>query len=140
MAALTDLGMLARTKRPAFKPDQKLIDDPVFSYRFGELASRLDALRSYADALMEDTWALAQSDHQVTPGDVARARAMCTKVSIECVDLVNDAMTLAGSTIVYSNHPMQRRWRDVRVAAQHAAASTDSYSALAAAYFEEELR
>ncbi|WP_375713748.1 hypothetical protein [Sphingobium sp. BS19] len=53
--------------------------------------------------------------------------------------LVNEAMTLAGSTIVYSDHPMQRRWRDVRVAAQHAAASTDSYSALAAAYFVEEL-
>jgi alkylation response protein AidB-like acyl-CoA dehydrogenase len=140
MAALADLGKLARTKRPAFKPDQKLVDDPVFANRFGELVARLDGLRSYADAIMDDTWELACSDYPITPGDGARARSMCAKVSLDCVDLVNEAMTLAGSTIVYSDHPMQRRWRDVRVAAQHAAASTDSYSALAAAYFVEELQ
>tara|TARA_R110000772_G_scaffold73034_12_gene159052 strand:+ start:177 stop:1337 length:1161 start_codon:yes stop_codon:yes gene_type:complete len=140
MAALADLGKLARNKRPAFKPDQKLIDDPVFSYRFGELLARLDSLRSYADALMEDTLELAQSNDPVTPGDIARARSMCAKVSLDCVDLVNEAMALGGSTIVYASHPMQRRWRDVRVAAQHAAASTDSYSELSAAYFSEELQ
>lgn len=139
MGALEDLAALAVNKRPAFKPNQKLIDDPVFSHRFGQLIARLDAARSYADALMEDSWELACSGQPATPGDVARVQSMVSRVSNECVDIVNDAFTLAGSTVVYSSHPLQRRWRDVRVAAQHAAASADGLSALSAAFFSEEM-
>ena len=139
MGALDDLAALAVNKRPAFKPDQKLIDDPVFGFRFGQLLARLDAARSYADALMEDTWELACSGEMPTPGDVARAQSMVAKVSQDCVDIVDEAFAIAGSSAVYNGNPIQRRWRDVRVAAQHAAASVDAYAALSAAAFSEQM-
>jgi len=130
LGALDDLATLAATKRPAFRPDKKLIDDPVFRHRYGELVVRLDAARGYADWLTELSWELAQSGTRATLVDVARVKSMVAHVSLACVDIVNDAFTLAGASAVYQGATLQRRWRDVRVASQHAAASADEYQAL----------
>jgi alkylation response protein AidB-like acyl-CoA dehydrogenase len=129
-AMIGDLATLAKTKRPAFGGGARLAEDPVFNQRLGELAGRLAAQRAYTIQETEASWALAQSGVPGGPMDIARMQAMVSRVHLECVDIVNDAFTLAGSSAIYNRSPLSRRWRDIRTAAQHAAASTGPYQAL----------
>jgi hypothetical protein len=46
------------------------------------------------------------------------------------VDIVNEVFSLAGASACYNSSVIQRRWRDIRCVAQHAAASTDYYETL----------
>lgn len=133
--ALDDLAQISLSKRPAFRPNQPLIDDPVFSHRFGELLTRVDASRSYCDSLMEDSWELANSGRLATFSDVARLKAMVAKVSLDCIEIVNDAITMGGTTAINNSGNIQKRWRDVRVAAAHIAANRVGFDEVAAGYF-----
>lgn len=137
LAALDDLGRLALGKRPAFKPNVKLSDDPVFRQQYGQLIARLDAARGAADWLTQEVDELAESGRAATDADIERSNSMIAWVSRECVEVVNGAFALSGSTAAYRTSAIQRRWRDVAVAAQHAAASTDAYAALAGATLDQ---
>lgn len=130
LGALGDLGKIALVKRPTMRPDVKLAEDSVFQHRFGELMARLDAARGFADWHTEELAEFALSGQPVTLADMSRSQAMVASVSLACVDIVNDAFTLAGSTAAYDSAYLQQRWRDVRVASQHYAASTDAYHAI----------
>jgi alkylation response protein AidB-like acyl-CoA dehydrogenase len=128
--ALDELGNLAKTKRGVFSPAQRLAEDPVFKHRFGELLIRLEAVRALTDVQIEKTLAIAQSGRPIAPLDFAENGAKVGYVHVQCVDIVNEAFSLAGSTPVYSKSALQRRWRDVRCAAQHVGGSTSGYRLL----------
>ena len=129
--AIDDLSELARHKRPAFSP--KLPgEDPVFQYRFGELAVRLAAARAYAQNVASWTLEKARSGEPCGPPDVLKLQTMLAYVHHECVDIIDKAFTLAGSTPVYRSYILQRRWRDIKCVASHFAANTACYQALGA--------
>lgn len=128
--AVDDLAALSRSKRPAFNPLLRLAEDPVFRHRLGELALRLDALRSFAYDIVEELWAAAEAGIELSPVDALRARSMVAYVHVQCVDIVNECFSLAGSDALYDTSTLQRRWRDVRAAAQHAGASPETYQIL----------
>jgi alkylation response protein AidB-like acyl-CoA dehydrogenase len=130
--ALDDLGILARDKKPAFGGGKRLHENPHFAYRYGELCARTDALRAYLErGIMESIKAI---DLPEPPGPLlsARTSAMAAYVQVQGVDIVNEVFTLAGASACYSTSTIQRRWRDTRCVAQHAAASTDCYATLGA--------
>jgi len=130
--AIDDLSELARSKRPAFSP-KLLGEDPVFQYRFGELAVRLAAARGYTQSVVGWTLEKARSGEPCGPSDVLKLQTMLAYVHHECVDIIDKAFTLAGSTAVYRSHLLQRRWRDIKCVASHFAANTSCYQALGAA-------
>lgn len=129
--AIDDLSELARHKRPAFSPTPQR-EDPIFQYRFGELAVRLAAARAYAQSAAGWSWQKAQSGEPCGPSDVLKIQTMAAYVHHECVDIIDQAFTLAGSTPVYRSHLLQRRWRDIKCVASHFAANTGCYQALGA--------
>ena len=129
--AIDDLSELARQKRPAFVP-RPPGEDPIFQYRFGELAVRLAAARAYAQSVASWTLEKANSSEPCAPPDILKLQTMVTYVHHECVDIIDKAFTLAGSTPVYRSHILQRRWRDIKCVASHFAASTGCYQALGA--------
>ena len=128
--ALDDLSQLAAKKRPAFNPGALVSEDPIFIYRLGELATRLSVLRGYVESqtMMISERALAGDD--LSPLELGGVMAMGGYAHAEGCLIVNEAFALAGSTAVYRNFPLQRRWRDVRCVSQHIAASTAGYSML----------
>ncbi len=129
--AIDDLSELARSKRPAFSP--KLPgEDPVFQYRFGELAVRLAAARAYTQSVAQWTLEKAKSGGPCAPPDLLKMQTMVAHVHHECVGIIDEAFTLAGSTPVYRSHLLQRRWRDIKCVASHFAANTSCYQALGA--------
>jgi alkylation response protein AidB-like acyl-CoA dehydrogenase len=77
-------------------------------------------------------WAEALAGAPLDPDLALRARGAVALAHTECVDIVNQAFTLAGSNALYNTSTLQRRWRDVRTAAQHAAASPEVYQLLGA--------
>ena len=137
MAALDELAALAMHKRSAFDPSQLLVNAPEFKSRFGQLLVRLDAARSYADTVMNRLWQTACSGKDVAPIELTRARCMLTHVSTECTDIVTEAFRLASSSSIYDSSSLQRRLRDMQVAAQHAAANRGSYATLGDSYIAQ---
>ena len=60
-------------------------------------------------------------------------------VTAECVKIVDAAYTLAGSVSLYDKSSLQRRLRDIHVATQHVAATSEGYRALGALLVGREL-
>jgi alkylation response protein AidB-like acyl-CoA dehydrogenase len=127
-ATLDELGVLARTKRSAFNPSQTMGEYPVFQHRFGELAARYAAIEALTELQVRDLMRMAAADEPASALTLSRNGTWVGYVHAQAVDIVNEAFSLAGSTPVYSKSPMQRRWRDVRVAAQHHGGSTAQYA------------
>lgn len=129
--AMDDLAKLAKTKRPAFRPNMRLIEDSAFRTRFGGLMAKLDAAHACADWYAQEAMELAYSGERPTSEDEARHGSMVAYVSRVCTEVTDEVFDLAGSSACYSVNKIQRRWRDARVAAAHAAAGTDNYQLLA---------
>jgi len=125
--ALDDVATLAKTKRPAFAGGKRLAEDPLFTYRYGELVVRLAGLRGLLEKRIMDNGELANSELPITPLDIAGTSAVAAYVQVNAVDIVNEAFALAGSNACCNSSPLQRRWRDIRCVAQHQAANTNSY-------------
>ncbi|MEU6180158.1 hypothetical protein [Streptomyces coeruleorubidus] len=96
-------------------------EDPVFQERFAELHLRTAAL----NALLEQTGRVvmdrALSGDEPTPTEWFSYTGGHQHIHHEGSRILNEIMTLSGSSGLYSSHPMQRRWRDVRCVSQHVA-------------------
>jgi alkylation response protein AidB-like acyl-CoA dehydrogenase len=137
--ALADLRKLAKTKRPAFNPTLRLAADPVFQYRLGQLDIRLASVRALAEKEVTLMWDAALAGEPISPLAATRQRAMVARAHTECVEIVNEAFGLAGSNAMYNTSTLQRRLRDVRTAAQHAAASAEIYTIVGALLVDEDV-
>lgn len=135
--ALDDVRKLAKTKRPAFNPGMRLAEDPVFQFRLGLLETRLAAVRALSEKETQLMWDAAIANEPITTMDAVRQRAMVARAHTECVEIVNEAFALAGSNAMYNTSSIQRRFRDIRTAAQHVAASAEIYQILGALLVEE---
>ncbi|MBB5816110.1 acyl-CoA dehydrogenase family protein [Streptomyces collinus] len=130
--ALDDLAELAATKRPAFDPRVVIGEDPVFQEKFAELHLRTAAL----NALLEQTGRVVMD--RALAGEEPTAREWFgytgghQHIHHEGIRLLNELMTLSGSSGLYSSHPLQRRWRDVRCVSQHVAGNNGSLRRLGA--------
>ncbi|WP_435218214.1 acyl-CoA dehydrogenase family protein [Streptomyces sp. bgisy034] len=130
--ALDDLAELAATKRPAFNPGVVIGEDPVFQEKFAELHLRTAAL----NALLEQTGRVvmdrALAREEPTPVEWFAYTGGHQHIHHEGSRILNEIMTLSGSSGLYSSHPLQRRWRDVRCVAQHVAGNNGSLRKLGA--------
>ena len=129
--ALDDIIELAKTKSASMNPNQKLRDDPIFRHALGEHSLRLTAMRSMLDQVTTKVWNAGASHRGLTPEETLTGRLMSAYITQECVKIVDWAYTAGGSSSVYNNSSLQRRFRDIHVATQHAATFTDGYRTLA---------
>jgi indole-3-acetate monooxygenase len=67
---------------------------------------------------------------------VAEQRQAASWIAATCVRVAEGCFELAGSRAVYESSPLQRRLRDLRVAAQHAAVHPRHYASAGAAVLE----
>jgi alkylation response protein AidB-like acyl-CoA dehydrogenase len=135
--ALDDIVELAQTKRASMNPAQRLHDQPMFRHHLGEHTLRLAACRTMLDDVTAKAWAAAEEGRQLTPVEILIGRTMSASVTAECVKIVDWAYTAGGSASVYDASPLQRRFRDIHVATQHAATFTEAYGTLAAVVLGE---
>jgi alkylation response protein AidB-like acyl-CoA dehydrogenase len=137
--ALEELVAVARTKRAAMNPTALLADDPVFRHHLGEQALRLAAARALLDRTTESATQAFLSGRPLSARETMEGRTMAGFITAECVKIVDAAYTMAGSVSLYDTSSLQRRLRDIHVATQHVAATTEGYRTLGAALVGQEL-
>lgn len=137
--ALDDIVDLARTKRPAMGATAILADDPVFRHQLGEHSLRLTACRAMLDQVVTDALQEAAELRELSPLQTVSVRSSAAYITQECVKVVDWAFTAAGSNAVYDGSALQRRFRDIHIATQHAASRPDPYRAVGAALLGEAL-
>ena len=103
-------------------------------------ASRGDAELMAARALLETQIASVWQDSERPPAKdlagVAEQLQATIWVNSACVRVAEGCFELAGSRAVYESSSLQRRVRDLRVAAQHAAVHSRHYIMAGAAVLE----
>lgn len=124
-----DLGTLAETKKPSFGPGTTLAQDPTFTSRFGEVAADVDMLDIANQHVATTFMAMARTGEAPDPREYQRLQAVNTRIHHAGTELANDLIGLAGSSALYMTSDLQRRWRDIRCAAQHVSASLGNYTA-----------
>jgi indole-3-acetate monooxygenase len=125
--ALDDVAALASTKRSLLNPAAPLGEDGVFQFRFGQLSLRHAAARALFRSEIDALWQQAEAGDAIDANRRVGFRAMVAHVHRECMAVTDEAMALAGSAGVYRDSVLQQRWRDIRVANQHLAASAEIF-------------
>jgi indole-3-acetate monooxygenase len=105
--------------------------------RFKEGLARLDADLKAARALLEAevarVWQNPERSAVKDPARLAEQRQAAVWITSACVRVAEGCFELAGSTAVYESSSLQRRVRDLRVAAQHMNVHPRQYVAAGAA-------
>jgi alkylation response protein AidB-like acyl-CoA dehydrogenase len=128
--ALEEVTAVAKTKRAAMNPGALLAHDPVFRHSLGEEDLRLTAVRALLDRTTEAATAAFLSGRPLSARETMEGRTMAGFITAECVKIVDAAYTMAGSVSLYDTSSLQRRLRDIHVATQHIAATTEGYRTL----------
>jgi alkylation response protein AidB-like acyl-CoA dehydrogenase len=137
--ALDELADVAKAKRAAMNPGALLADDPVFRHHLGEETLRLAAARALLDRTTESATQAFLSGRPLSARETMEGRTMAGFITAECVKIVDAAYTMAGSVSLYDTSSLQRRLRDIHVATQHVAATTEGYRTLGALLVGQEL-
>ncbi|MGC5052468.1 acyl-CoA dehydrogenase family protein [Micromonospora sp. DT48] len=132
--ATTELIELVMSgKRPALSR-VPLSRSPQLQDQLGEADVRCRAART----VLLDAARAAEQQIEASPARRrARTRATAAHLIAEATAVVDTAYRLAGGTAVYDSCPLQRRFRDMRTAAQHFVAGRQSFAALGASLVGE---
>jgi alkylation response protein AidB-like acyl-CoA dehydrogenase len=137
--ALAEVTELAKTKRAAMNPTALLADDPLFRHHLGESTLRLAAAKAFLDHATATAWEAGVANRPLSSEEILTGRTMAGYVTSECVKVVDAAYTMAGSASLYDTSSLQRRLRDIHVATQHVAATSEAYRTLGAVLVGEQL-
>ena len=98
-----------------------LRDRPLVQARVAEAEAILSAARAYVQDAVGDLWKRAEQGQSDLDAAVVQARLAITHgmhEAVRCVDLIFHA---AGTNAVYERNPLERHFRNIHVAVQHAA-------------------
>jgi indole-3-acetate monooxygenase len=118
--ALEDFRELASRKSTTMST-ALLRDRPLVQARVAEAEAILSAGRAYVQVAVGNLWARASQGESDLDAAVVQARLAIThgmQQAVRAVDLVFHA---AGTNAVYERNPLERHFRDIHVAVQHAA-------------------
>ena len=98
-----------------------LRDRPLVQTRVAEAEAIVSAARAYVISAVNTAWEAVEHDVSDPSHEVAQARLAITHAMHEAVRAVDLVFHAAGTNAVYRKHPLERFFRDVHVAMQHAA-------------------
>ena len=119
-SALDDFIELA-SARSSTMSTALLRDRPLVQAKVAEAEAILSAARAYVQAAIGDLWARAGQGQADLDAVIVQARLAITHgmhEAMRCVDLIFHA---AGTNAVYERNPLERHFRNIHVAVQHAA-------------------
>lgn len=130
--ALDDVLEIARGKLPRYAA-LHLRDDPDVQRFIGKAQARWRSARAYLHATIQEVFASVRDNNSITHAERAALRMCGTHVIRECADVLDLTYKVAGSTGIYQDHTLQRRFQDMHVITQHVQAR-ESYFALLGRY------
>lgn len=118
--AVDDLVAHANTGRRQFQAAAPLRQSEVFQFELGRIAAELRAARAYHDMQVASHWHHALAGTLKDEALHAQGTQAGIWIATACVRVADACFTLAGGSAVYESSTLQRRMRDLHVAAQHA--------------------
>ena len=126
--ALGELAELADTGRNQLQAAVPLRDSETFqAAELGRIQAELRAARAFLEAQAASHWRHALAGTLKDEALLTQGAQTATWLASTCVRAVDACFALAGSSALYESSPLQRRLRDLHVAAQHGAAQQRNY-------------
>lgn len=127
--AVDELVALAHAGRQQFRATTPMRDSEIFQFELGRISADVNAAQAVCEAHTANLWRHALAGTLNDEALVVEGTRASTWISTTCVRIVDACFALAGSSAVYETSPLQRRLRDMHVAAQHAAVQQRQYVA-----------
>ncbi|WP_043161063.1 acyl-CoA dehydrogenase family protein [Bradyrhizobium sp. Ai1a-2] len=126
--AMDDLATVANSGRQQFRAATPMRDSETFQFELGRIAADMKAAQAYYEAATASLWHHALAGTLNDERVVVESTQATIWITATCVRIVDACFELGGSSVVYETSPLPRRLRDIRVAAQHAAAQQRQYA------------
>jgi len=98
-----------------------------FRVELGRKRAALDAARALGREVVERSMQKVEAKETLSPEDWAAVRAATTYTTEVAAEVTSFAFRAGGSSSIYTGTALERCFRDVHAAAQHIAATDDSY-------------
>jgi alkylation response protein AidB-like acyl-CoA dehydrogenase len=99
-----------------------LRDRSMIQIRVAEAEAIVNAARAYVFSAVGGLWDRLCAGHEPSDQDIAQARLALVHSMHEAVRAVDKIFHAAGTNAIYTRLPLERAFRDVHVAVQHASA------------------
>jgi alkylation response protein AidB-like acyl-CoA dehydrogenase len=121
-AAIDSFVELAKAKTPTLS-QTGLAVRPTVHAEVARAKARLQSSRAYLYQVGNEMMASLEAGQGITEEIEAERRLACVNVAEACREAVDSMYNLAGSTVIYSGHRLERCLRDIHTASQHLLAS-----------------
>lgn len=117
--ALDDVVAMAQGGRRRQRAATAMRDSEIVHYELGHVRAKLDAARMVLDTLAASIWRQAVDGTLSVEARFTEVTQFAIWLTETCADIVRTCFTLGGGSAVFASSPLQRRLRDIEVAAQH---------------------
>ena len=125
--ALEDLLELANSGRQQLRAAVPMRESETFQFELGRVAAELRAAQAFHQIQVADSWRHVLAGTLNDEAHLTQGTQTGIWVATTCVRVADACFALAGASAVYESSPLQRRMRDLHVAAQHAAVQQRHY-------------
>jgi alkylation response protein AidB-like acyl-CoA dehydrogenase len=125
--ALDDLVAHANTGRQQLRAPVPMRDSETFQGELGRIAAEVSAARAFLQAQVASHWRHALAGTLNDESLLTQGTQTAIWIATTCVRVADACFALGGGSAVYETSPLQRRLRDLHVAAQHAAVHQRHY-------------
>jgi alkylation response protein AidB-like acyl-CoA dehydrogenase len=125
--ALDDLAEMAGTGRRQSRAARAMRDSEVFQYELGCAQANFRAARSFLEIQAASHWSHARAGTLRDEALMAEGTQAGVWITNACLRVAEMCFALGGGSAVYEGSKLQRRLRDLHVAAQHAAVQQRNY-------------
>ena len=127
-AALADIVTLARSGRRQHLAPAPMRDSEIFQVELGRAQADVRAAEALLMAQVDSHWCAARAGTLATPAKLIEGSQTAIWVADTCRRATDTCFALGSSAALYDHSPLQRRMRDMRVAAQHSYVQPRQYS------------
>jgi indole-3-acetate monooxygenase len=125
--ALDELVELANSGRRQLRATVPMRESETFQFELGRVEAELRATRAFLEAQAASHWCHALAGTLKDETLLMQATQAAIWIATTCVRGVDTCFALGGSSALYETSPLQRRLRDLHVAAQHSAGQQRHY-------------
>ncbi len=125
--ALDDLAEMAGTGRRQFRAPREMRDSEVLQYELGCAQASFRAARSYLDIQAASHWSHARAGTLRDEALMTEGTQAGVWITNACLRVAEKCFALGGGSAVYEDSKLQRRLRDLQVAAQHSSVQPRHY-------------
>lgn len=122
-----ELLALAHTGKQQLYATVPMRESETFQYDLGRISANLAAAQACQEVQAASHWGHALAGTLNDEDLVIEGARSAAWLATTCVGIADACFVLAGSSAVYDSSPLQRRLRDLHVAAQHAHAQQRQY-------------